>query len=114
MCGAAINTACSALAKEAAVKARATAETTLLLKRRPNRPLIAAPISGSSGISQSVRSSVIDSVCLQFQQVHAVDVQRLACAVNGDNDGQTHGGFRRGDHHHDKEKDLAAEVDTVV
>src|SRR5260221_11742018 len=109
MSGAAINTACSALAKEAAVKARATAETTLLLKRRPNRPLIAAPISGSSGISQSLRSSVIDSVCLQFQQVHAVDVQRLACAENGDDDGQAHGGFRRGNHHDKKDEDVAAE-----
>src|SRR5258708_39430568 len=94
MSGAAISTACSALAKEAAVKARATAETTLLLKRRPNRPLIAAPISGTSGTSPSLRSSVIGSGCIPVQQGHAADGPLPARAVNRHNEGHAHGVFR--------------------
>src|SRR5580765_7596496 len=47
--------------KEAAVKSRAMALTIVFLKRRPSRPLMAAPISGSTGITQRYRFLVIIS-----------------------------------------------------
>src|SRR5262249_44085674 len=53
--GHAIHTARNAHANEAAVKSRATVLTRLFLKRRPNSPLMAAPISGSRGMTQRFR-----------------------------------------------------------
>src|SRR5690242_11992651 len=59
--GHAVHTAHAAHPNEAAVKSRATALTIAFLKRRPSRPLMAAPISGSSGITQRFKFLVIIS-----------------------------------------------------
>src|SRR5579859_7315505 len=68
MCGSAtplpghtLHTAHAAQPNDAAVKSRAMALTIAFLKRRPSRPLIAAPISGRSGIAQRFRFLVIIS-----------------------------------------------------
>src|SRR6478609_4015803 len=59
--GHAVHTAHTAQTNDTAVKSRATALTIAFLKRRPSRPLIAAPISGSTGITQRCRFLVIIS-----------------------------------------------------
>ena len=50
---------------------------------------------------------------LEFEQVHAFDVERLPVARNQNDDAETHGGFRGRHHDHEEDKDLAVELPTA-
>src|ERR1017187_6779902 len=75
--------------------------TSPLEKRRPNRPLIRKPASGSMGMSQSCigRVSVL-------HRVQVVDIQGLAVLENGQNDRQADRRLGRRHHHHEERKQV--------
>src|SRR5579871_752538 len=55
------------------------------------------------------RAGTLASSPLQLQQVHAIDVERLARTEYGNDDGQSHRGFGRSHHHHEKDEDVSIE-----
>src|ERR1700678_113767 len=52
------------------------------------------------------RTAKSEKRLLQLQQVHTIDIQRLARAEYGDDDGQTHRSFGRGHHHYKEHENL--------
>src|SRR5438128_11523403 len=83
--------------------------TTRLENPRPSSPLMAAPTSGSSGISQRWRLVVI--VCRsKFQQIHLVHAESFARAEYRDDDGESDGGFRGRHDHHEENEDFTIEL----
>src|SRR5512135_2868006 len=51
----------------------------------------------------------MSSFPLQLQQVHAIGIQSFACTEYRNDDGQSNGGFRGGDHHDKEDEDLTAQ-----
>src|SRR6266404_1687259 len=47
---------------------------------------------------------------LQFQDARIVNIQRFTIAKDGEDDPQAHGGFGRGDRHHDKDEQLSRDI----
>src|SRR5687767_769799 len=85
----------------------ATSAATFLPKARmPTRPLMAAPIPGSSGMSQIRSTSSFSRIpnpesptpsSLPSHDVHFVDVDGFFVAIEGQDDSQTYGGLGRRD-----------------
>src|SRR5688572_19538182 len=85
----------TATTNEAIIAAHATAPDKPFESRRPRLALIRNPISGKRGISASTGSS-------PFEQRKCVGVQRLAVAVERDDDRQADRRFRGRDRHDEK------------
>ncbi len=49
-------------------------------------------------------------MALEFEQIHAFDVERSAGCACTDDDRQAHGGFRRGHHDHEEHEHLALQL----
>src|SRR5437870_4517584 len=95
---------------EIAVGTRATAATRGRGRRRPRVPLMRNPAKGSSGISHRVSAGIGSLESSVLKQVDLVDVERSACAEDGDDDGQAHGGLGSGDDHDEENEDLPRDL----
>src|SRR5579871_937902 len=82
-------------------------------ERMPTRPLIAAPMPGSRGISGIKRILVSEGAAdaaappSRPHQIHFVDVDRLFVPVERENDPEADGRFRRRDRDHEDGEHLA-------
>src|SRR4051812_29957729 len=93
-------TAATDTANDTMIDPHAIAPETPLATRRPKLAFRRKPTSGNSGMRSSITSS-------PFQARERIGVQRLAMAEEADHDGQTDGGFGRGDGHDEKHDDLS-------
>src|SRR4051812_35291970 len=85
----------------------ATAVTTGFARRRPNRPLIAAPASGNAGMSQR-------RIFLVFKCIHFVDLQRIAILENCQDDAQSDRGFSSGYNHDEEREDVSIHLPELI
>src|SRR5262245_24917522 len=69
---------------------------------RPNRPLIATPTSGSTGM----RPMSFSIAASPPEEIDLVDVGRVPEPEQGDDDREARGGFRGGERHDEEDVDL--------
>src|SRR5436190_10325859 len=86
------------------------AAMTLFDRRLPKKPLIAAPINGRTGISQSRSNAPMSPL----QQVAAIHVERFAITKHRNHQSQSHRSFCSRHHQNKENENLAADLSMLA
>src|SRR6476646_4860548 len=95
-------------AKDNRTEPLATALTNAFARRRPTMPFTRNPSSGKVGMSQRC------CIALVLHRVHFVHIEGVAILEYGEDDGQSHGGFRGRYYHYEECEQVAIHLFELV